>query len=287
MRAVRADLEWFTAWCGERGLSPLPARAATVVAYIEAMESGRAPATVRRYVSSIAAVHKAAGERSPLEHVTVQRALRRMHRQRGSRQTQVQGLTWAIRRRLVEASGDRMIDVRNRAILAVAYDAMLRRSELVALQVVDVTIEGGGSASLLVRRAKTDPEGSGSMLYLHHDSVKLLREWLSASGIDGVPLFRSMRKDGTVGGKLHASQVPRIYKAMAERAGFSAQMVRRLSGHSPRVGAAQDMIASGIGIPAIMQAGRWKNVQMVQRYGERLLPKRNGAAQLARLQKRR
>ena len=48
-----------------------------------------------------------------------------------------------------------MIDVRNCAILAVAYDAMLRRSELVALQVVDVTIERGGSASLLVRRAKT------------------------------------------------------------------------------------------------------------------------------------
>ena len=286
-RAVRADLERFTAWCAERGLAPLPARAATVVAYIEAMASGRAPATVRRYVSSVATVYKAAGERSPLEHVTVRRALRRMHRRKGWRQTQVQGLTWALRRRLVEAAGNRMIDVRNRALLAVAYDAMLRRSELVALQVVDVTIERGGSAALLVRRAKTDPEGGGAMLYLHHDSVTLVRAWLSASGIAGGPLFRSLRKDGTVGGRLHASQVPRLYKAMAERAGLPAEMVRRLSGHSPRVGAAQDMIASGIGIPAIMQAGRWKSAAMVQRYGERLLAKRNGAAQLARLQKRR
>ena len=113
------------------------------------------------------------------------------------------------------------------------------------------------------------------------------RDALSASGIDGGPLFRSLRKDGTVGGRLPAGQVPRIYKAMAGRAGFSAQMVRRISGHSPRVGAAQDMIASGIGTPAIMQAGRWKSAAMVQRYGERLLAKRNGAAQLARLQKRR
>ena len=287
VRAVRADLDGFAGWCVERGFSPLPACAATVVAYIEAMESVREPATVRRYVSSIASVHKAAGERSPLEHVTVRRSLRRMHRQRGSRQTQVQGLTWALRRRLVEAGGNRLIDVRNRAIVAVAYDAMLRRSELVALQVVDVTIERGGSASLLVRRAKNDPEGGGAMLYLHGDSVKLLSEWLSASGIAGGLLFRSMRKDGAVGGRLDESQVPRIYKAMAERAGLPAQMVRSLSGHSPRVGAAQDMIASGIGIPAIMQAGRWKDVQMVQRYGERLLAKRNGAAQLARLQKRR
>ena len=217
----------------------------------------------------------------------MRRALKRMHRQRGCRQRQVRGLTWALRRRLMEAAGDRVIDVRNRAILAVAYDAMLRRSELVALQVVDVTIERGGSASLLVRRAKTDPEGGGAMLYLHRDSVRLLSEWLSASGISGGPLFRSVRKDGTLGGPLHESQVPRIYKAMAERAGLPEQIVRRLSGHSPRVGAAQDMIAKGIGIPAIMQAGRWKNAQMVQRYGERLLAKRNGAAQLARLQKRR
>ena len=286
VRAVRADLERFGAWCAGRGLSPLPARAATVVAYVEALASERAPATVRRYVSSVATVHKAAGERSPLEHVTVRRALKRMHRQRGCRQAQVHGLTWALRRRLMEAAGDRVIDVRNRAILAVAYDAMLRRSELVALQVVDVTIDRGGSASLLVRRAKNDPDGGGAMLYLHRDSVRLLSEWLSASGISGGPLFRSMRKNGTVGGKLDASQVPRIYKAMAERAGLPARVVRRLSGHSPRVGAAQDMIASGIGIPAIMQAGRWKNAQMVQRYGERLLAKRNGAAQLARLQKR-
>ena len=65
--------------------------------------------------------------------------------------------------------------------------------------------------------------------------------------------------------------MPRLYKAMAERAGLPAETVRCLSGHSPRVGAAQDMIAAGIGIPAIMQAGRWKNATMVQRYGERLL----------------
>ena len=251
------------------------------------MESVRAPATVRRYVSSIATVHKAAGERSPREHVTVRRALQRMYRRYGRRQTQVQGLTWALRERLMEAAGDRVIDARNRALLAVAYDAMLRRSELVALQVVDVKIERDGSASLLVRRAKNDPDGGGAMLYLHLDSVKLVQQWLSASGITAGPLFRSMRKHGTMGGRLDASQVPRIYRAMAECAGLPAHLVRRLSGHSPRVGAAQDMIASGIGIPAIMQAGRWKSAQMVQRYGARLLAQRNGAAQLARLQKRR
>ena len=187
---------------------------------------------------------------------------------------------------MIGAAGSRLIDVRNRAILAVAYDAMLRRSELVALEVVDVTVDRGGSASVLVRRAKTDPEGGGAVLYLHKDSVRLLKAWLAESGVGEGPLFRSVRKDGTLGGALHPGQVPRIYKAMARRAGVPSEVVERLSGHSPRVGAAQDMIASGIELPAIMQAGRWRSVRMVQRYGERLLARRNGAAQLARLQKR-
>ncbi len=286
VRGLRADLERFASWCAEAGCSPLPARAATVAAYVDAMSRVRAPGTVRRYVSSIAAAHRAAGERSPLERTEVQRALQRMRRRSGSRQRQVKGLTWTLRQRLIEAAGDRLIDLRNRALLAAAYDAMLRRSELVALQVVDVTMDAKGSASLFVRRGKSDPEGSGATLYLHRDTVTLVRAWLSASGIASGRLFRSVRRNGALGEALDASQVPRIYRAMAERAGLAPEVVGRISGHSPRVGAAQDMIASGIGIPAIMQAGRWRSASMVQRYGERLLAERNGAAQLARLQKR-
>ncbi|MDE0148214.1 MAG: hypothetical protein OXM58_07560 [Rhodospirillaceae bacterium] len=59
-------------------------------------------------------------------------------------------------------------------------------------------------------------------------------------------------------------------------------MAGGLSGHSARVGAAQDMVAAGIEMPAILQAGRWKSVTMVNRYGERLLARRSGTAQLAR-----
>ena len=45
-----------------------------------------------------------------------------------------------------------MIDLRNRALLAVAYDAMLRRSELAVLQADDLLEDMHGDATLLVRR---------------------------------------------------------------------------------------------------------------------------------------
>ena len=45
--------------------------------------------------------------------------------------------------------------------------------------------------------------------------------------------------DGTLGTRLDASQVPRIYKAMARRAGLPEDVAQALSGHSARVGAAR------------------------------------------------
>ena len=110
---------------GER---PLPASPETVAAFIDAKAEVRAPATVRRYVTSIGIAHRALGLEATLKSPQVRLALKRMHRRKGRRQGQATGLTWALRKRLLEAAGDRLIDDRNRALLAVAYDAMLRRA---------------------------------------------------------------------------------------------------------------------------------------------------------------
>ena len=285
-RALRADVQVFATWCRQHFRPAFPADAATVVAFVDDMGRVKSPATVRRYVSSIAALHKALRQANPLDSAGVRFALQRMHRRRGRRQAQVRGLTWPLRNRLLEATGDRLIDARNRALLAVGYDTLLRRSELVSLEVSDLLEEIDGTATLLVRSGKTDADGRGAMLYLARDTVQLVKTWLELGGVDRGRLFRSVRKDGTVGEKLDASQVPRIYKRMARRAEIPGDIADTLAGHSTRVGAVQDMIACGIELPAILQSGRWTTTRMVQRYGERLLARRSGAAQLAERQKR-
>ena len=285
-RARRADLVVFRAWCAARGAADLPAEPGALAAFVDDMAAARAPATVRRYVASVAAAHRTAGLACPARSVAVGLALRRMDRHRGRRQKQARGLTWALRERLLGAAGDRLIDARNRALVAVAYDAMLRRSELVGARVADFVRDPRGGATLLVPRSKTDPAGRSATVYIASDTASLLAEWLHRAAVDDGRLFRSLRKDGAVGQRLHPSQVPRIFKAMARRAGLPEAVVEGLSGHSARVGAAQDMVAAGIELPAILQAGRWKSAAMVSRYGERLLARRSAAAQLARLQGR-
>ena len=284
-RAIRSDLATFGAWCAEHALDALPASAKTLAQFVDAMAHTRAPATVRRYLTSIAMVHRAAGTKASTRDEPVRLALARMHRQNGRRQAQAKGLTLPLRNRLLDAAGERLIDARNRALLATAYDTMLRRAELVALEVSDIVEEMDGTATVLVRRTKTDPEGQGSQSYLARDSVALVREWLARSGVTHGRLFRSLTR-GTLGDQLEAGQVPRIFKRMARDAGLPADIVEQISGHSTRVGPAQDMIANGIAMPAILHAGGWKTTTMVNRYGERLLAQRSGSAQLARLQQR-
>ena len=284
-RAVRSDLAIYSAWCTDRGVPALPASADTIAAFVDAMARVRAPATVRRYVASIAAAHRALGSKETAGSEPVRRALQRMHRRKGRRQAQAKGLTWALRERLLDAAGEALIDARNRALLAVAYDTLLRRGELVALQVSDIVEEVDGAATVLVRRGKADPEGWGAQVYLARDSVALVREWLERSGVSEGRVFRSLCR-GEVGEELGAGEVARIFKRMARRADLPAEVVMCISGHGTRVGAAQDMVAGGISIPAILHAGRWKTTTMVNRYGERLLARRSGAAQLARLQHR-
>ena len=285
-RALKSDLAIYAGWCVERGERALPATPETVAAFVDAKAEVRAPATVRRYVTSLVIAHRALGLEKRIKSPPVQLALKRMHRRKGRRQDQATGLTWPLRQRLVEAAGDSLIDDRNRALLAVAYDAMLRRAELTALQVADLLEEVQGDGSLLVRRSKTDGEGRGEVVWVGLDTVRLIYAWLDRAGIADGRLFRSVGKGGRIGERLHPCQVPRIVKAMAREAGLPEAVAAGLSGHSARVGAAQDMVAAGIELPAILHAGRWKSTAMVNRYGERLLARRSGAAQLARMQER-
>jgi integrase len=285
-RALRADIAVFTAWCSEAGLTPLPAAVSTVTAFIDAMGALKAPATVRRYTSSIATFHKAAGLESPTADLQVTLALKRLHRAKGRAQQQAAPLTRAKVERLMESCEGTLKALRDKALLGLAYDSLCRRSELCALQVTDLEHAPDGSGTIIVRRSKTDQAGAGSVRYVAADTMRDVTAWLAAAGISEGPLFRSVPKGGRVGGQLHPGEVARRFKAMATEAGLKAKDVARISGHSTRVGGAVDQVAAGVGLPAVMQSGGWSTPSMVARYSAKVAARQSGAAQLAAVQGR-
>ena len=91
-RALKSDLAIYAEWCAERGERALPAKPETVAAFVDAKAEARAPATVRRYVTSIGIAHRALGLEKTVKSPPVQLALKRMHRRKGRRQDQATGL---------------------------------------------------------------------------------------------------------------------------------------------------------------------------------------------------
>lgn len=69
-------------------------------------------------------------------------------------------------------------------------------------------------------------------------------------------------------GGLGSGQVNRIYKRIAKNSGLDEFVIKKISGHSMRVGAAQDLLKSGASMPIIMQRGRWSKTDTVMRYLE-------------------
>lgn len=76
----------------------------------------------------------------------------------------------------------------------------------------------------------------------------------------------------------------RLVKRAAERAGLD-EAGQRLSGHSMRVGGAQDMQLAGFDALAIMQAGGWKTPHIVLCYVEEAHTEQLHKERLARLNK--
>ncbi len=62
---------------------------------------------------------------------------------------------------------------------------------------------------------------------------------------------------------ISASTVRRRFKAAAQAAGIDPAGITT---HSPRIGMARDLAAAGVGMPALMTAGRWKQASTVARY---------------------
>jgi integrase len=282
LRAQKADGAIFQAFCEGRGEPYLPADPKTIRAFIEdQVKAGKKPATVKRYVATIARVHIAAGLLNPCSSEAVRLGLKKMGRETSARQDQAHPLGWKDIKEFIDSAGEGLRADRERAMLCVAYETLARRGELVALEVPDVDFHPDGTGQALIRRGKTDPDGQGRVAYLSRETVKWLKVWLEHAEISEGAVFRRLIGQGQIGGALNAGSIAPIFKRVAQWIGMPARIVGRVSGHSTRVGATQDLAALDIDLAAITQAGGWKSTRMPLQYAERVVAARSGMARAA------
>ena len=171
---------------------------------------------------------------------------------------------------MLSACGDDLHGLRDRALLLVGYDSMRRRSDLISLRIEDIEWLTDNSASVLLRKSKTDQFGMGKWTLLTPETTHALQKWLSSAKINEGLIFRGVKSSGAITDSLCESRISRIYKSLARKAGLRETLVQSISGHSMRVGGAQDLLNFGASFPQIMVKGGWAKTDTVMRYVERV-----------------
>ena len=227
---------------------------------------GRKPGTIRMGLSAVSAAHRQANAINPVDDEGVRTTMRGLTRQAGRAQKQATGLTAAslaaVRSTACAPRIGRggspeseptamvrgLVDI---ALISLMRDCMLRRSEAAAITWGELAAEEDGTGRLTVARSKTDQEGEGAVLFVSVPTMQSLQ---------------AVRPDGTKDGDsvfgLSSKQIGRRIASAAAAAGLG----EGFTGHSARVGMAQDLARTGTELPALMTAGRWQSPTMPARY---------------------
>ena len=120
----------------------------------------------------------------------------------------------------------------------------------------------------IIRRSKADPFGQGRVAFTSKSTADAVEEWLKWRGPETNFLFCPIYRGRAVNRGLSATTVRRLVKSAAKAAGLEPAEIEAFSGHSLRVGAAQDLLCAGYDAAAIMRAGGWKSVNILGRYLE-------------------
>ena len=270
MRSYHADVEAFENWCFAQGIDrPFPASVETVCQFLEDQGACKAPSTVQRRLYAIRKVHRLLRLPDPTYDEEINLAFRRVRRANAVRPRQAKGLTRQYLDRFLESEPDSPWGLRNRAMLSLGYELLTRRSELIALRNSDISLRDDGTMRVLIRRSKTDPLGAGRVAFTSARTAKRLKQWLDCRGPDIEWLFCPIYQGKVIDRCLETTAVKRVVKEAARRCGLRTDQVASFSGHSMRVGAAQDLLTRGFDTAAIMRAGGWKSVNVLARYLEK------------------
>jgi integrase len=273
IRGYRSSFRQFEEWCRSANLSSLPAHPKTIALYVAAQASRLRVATIEHHLAAVKKAHIAAGfELDTQTNLLLSETLKGVKRTHGTGSIQKAAILTDDLRLMLRSLPAGVKGTRDRAVLLVGFAGAFRRSELVGIDVCDLSFESAG-LKILLRHSKTDQERQGRTVAIPNGShtetcpVRAIQDWLKRSGIIEGPVFRPIRKGGFITpSRLTGHAIATLVKAYAGAAGLLENTV---SGHSLRAGFVTSAARAGEPERRIMLQTGHKSVEMVLRYVRR------------------
>ncbi|WP_028033853.1 site-specific integrase [Chelativorans sp. J32] len=313
MRALTSDLGYLEAWCLAATGAPLPwpAPEALLIKFVAhhlwdpakretdaahgmpidvtsalkdmgllRADGPHAPSTVRRRLSSWSTLTKWRGLKGNFNAPGLQSAVKLAVRAnarplvRKSRNA----VTGDILRRLLQAcAGERLVDLRDRALLLTAFaSGGRRRSEVARLRVeqlrdqepVPADPKDNGEKlpclSLQLGRTKTTEADSGAYVLLIGAPVLALKTWLERAGISDGAVFRAIDRWGNLERRALTPQaVNWILKRRVAEAGLDPRL---FSAHGLRAGYLTEAARQNVPLVEAMQQSQHRSLQQAASY---------------------
>lgn len=276
LRAYRKWIIDWTRWCDEVGRVSLPATPQTLAEYVSHLaDQNKGIPTIRMAVAAIRFQHAGAGfEGQPAGKLAelIARTHAREQADSGVRTGQATPILLDALRVMVDTcSPSTPRGHRDRLILVLGWAAMLRRSELAALQLRDIAQTDDG-LTVFIARSKTDKNAKGATVPVPNgahpdtDPTRVWKAWvetLAEMGISQGPLLRSIDRGGHIGTQITGHGLNAVVRSAAKRAGLTGDY----TAHGLRAGGATEAYKGGAVVSAIAEHGRWaKNSPVVLGY---------------------
>lgn len=268
-RAYRADWADFTAWCEKYRLRPLPATPDAVAYYLADRSQELKTSTLQRRLATISEAHRAAGHETPTKSAQVKLVWAGIRREKGTAQAHKKPTLTKHIREMIEHLPSSPLGVRDRALILLGYAGAMRRSELVGLDVGDVSL-GDEGLVVVIRKGKTDQTKTGRKIGIpfgEHEvtcPVRAVLAWIEEADLEDGPLFRAVNKHGHVmDTRLSDQAVADVVQRSLVAAGKSA---RGFAAHSLRAGLATQAAMNGVSERAIMDQTGHKSLTVMRRY---------------------
>ena len=245
------------------------------------VDGPHAPATVRRRLSSWATLTGWRGLKGKFNAPGLLSALKLAVRAspRIRKRKSAKAVTADVLGALLQAcAGERLVDIRDRALLLVAFaSGGRRRSEVASLRVEQLIEQDPVLAdpkdaqasrllclSINLSRTKTTDSDDDASVLLIGRPVIALKEWLEQAGIGEGAVFRGIDRWGHLDRKALTPQAVnlvvkrRVIQAGLDPAAFSA--------HGLRSGYLTETARRGIPLPEAMQQSQHKSIAQASRY---------------------
>lgn len=266
-KAYRSAIRQFEKWGGR-----LPSHRDQIAHYLLNKATTHNPRTLDLHLTAISQWHYQQNLKDPTRDSLIRKTMEGIRRQHGRPKQKAKALRIEHITTMTHYLQQQPQDHRTKrdlALILIGFFAALRRSELVSIQVSDLSWEEEG---LIIRlpKSKTDQYGKGLTRAIPFSQQSFcpssaLKDWLNSSGIITGPVFRPINRWGQIQTQqLNPAAVNELLKQLGKKCNFA--FAPQLSSHSLRRGLSTSAAREGVAFEHIKKQGGWKSDQTVWEY---------------------